>query len=114
MEVKKGLIIKPKWADLILAGAKTIELRGNKTSVRGTIGVIKSGTKKVFGYVDIIDCIELSKEDYIKLRNKHKVNIPYEDIKYKKLYAWVLENPIVLSKPIPYNHKLGCVIWVNL
>ncbi|NYC91934.1 hypothetical protein B0I49_005584, partial [Clostridium beijerinckii] len=35
-------------------------------------------------------------------------------IPYKKLYGWILENPIIYNEPIPYEHKQGCVIWVNL
>ena len=49
----KGLIIKSKWADLILNRDKTIELRSSNTNIRGTIGIIKSGSKKVYGTVDI-------------------------------------------------------------
>lgn len=55
----KGLIIKPYWADLILNNEKTMELRGGRTKIRGTIGIIKSKTGQVYGEVDIIDCIPL-------------------------------------------------------
>ena len=110
----KGLIIKSKWADLILNRDKTIELRSSNTNIRGTIGIIKSGSKKVYGTVDIIDSIPLNENLYNDYRNKHKVDLDYKNIKYKHLYGWVLENAIKFNKPIPYNHKQGCVIWVNL
>lgn len=38
----QGLITKPMWADMILSGAKTWEIRGSRTHKRGTIGIIKS------------------------------------------------------------------------
>jgi len=40
-----GLIIKPKWADLILSGKKTWEIRGSQ----------------IFGTVDLVDCIVIKK-----------------------------------------------------
>lgn len=39
-----GLIIKPKWADMVLSGFKPWEIRGSRTHKRGTIGIIKSGS----------------------------------------------------------------------
>ncbi|WP_368262909.1 ASCH domain-containing protein [Clostridium disporicum] len=110
----KGLIIKPYWADLILNNETTMELRGGRTKIRGTIGIIKSKTGQVYGEVDIIDCIPLSKEEFNQYRDKHKVTCTYEEIPYKTLYGWVLDNVKVYDKPIPYKHKQGCVIWVNI
>lgn len=110
----KGLIIKPYWADLILNGEKTIELRSSNTKIKGKIGIIKSGTKKVYGEIDLVDSIELTDDDYYNLSNEHKVNVRREDIPYKRMFGWKLENPIVYSEPKDYNHKKGCVIWVNI
>ena len=110
----KGLIIKDYWANKILDGQKSIELRSSNTKIRGTIGVIISKTSKVWGTVDIVDSIELSDEDFYNLAEKHLVTCNREDISYKKLYGWVLENPKRFEEPIPYDHKKGCVIWVNL
>lgn len=112
--MEKGLIIKEKWANLILDGEKTLELRGSNTKTRGTIGIIKSSTGKVWGEVDLIDSFLLDEESFNNLRDKHKVEIPFCEVKYKKTYAWVLENPKKYDEPIPYKHKLGCVKWVNL
>lgn len=110
----KGLIIKQKWAELILNGLKTMELRGNNTKIRGTIGIVISGTKQVYGTVDLIDCLPLNKEYYENNKEKHKVNLRYEELPYKNTYGWILENHKLYDKPIPYNHKKGCVIWVNI
>lgn len=110
----KGLIIKPYWADLILKGEKTLELRGSNTNIRGRIYIIKSRTKKIYGEVDLIDCIEITNDNYYKLLNEHRVNANIEDIPYKKIYGWKLENPLIYKEPKSYNHKKGCVIWVNV
>jgi len=48
-----GLIIKPEWADLILSGKKTWEIRGSQTHIHGTIGIIKSGSGLIYGRVDL-------------------------------------------------------------
>lgn len=76
----KGLILKPHWADLILSGEKTIEIRGNNTKIRGTIGIIKSKSGSVFGTVDLYDSIFLTKELYEGLLEIHKVGISYEEL----------------------------------
>ncbi|MYL71661.1 ASCH domain-containing protein [Halobacillus litoralis] len=111
----KGLLIKEPWIDLVLDGEKTWEIRGTNTKQRGTIGLIKSGTGHVFGTVDIVDSRPLTIEKYVNSTRLHR--IPEEDCKqmpYKRTYAWVLRNPVLYDKPIPYTHPLGAVIWVDL
>jgi len=110
----KGLIVKPKWADLILYRNKTIEIRGSKTNIRGKIGIIKSGSKKVYGTVELVDCIKLDKNLYKLLRDKHKVDCPFDKLPYKEPYGWCFKNAKPFKNPITYKHKQGCVIWVNL
>lgn len=110
----KGLIIKPKWADLILNGDKTIEIRASKTNIRGEIGIIKSGTKKVFGTVNLFHCVEIDERLFLKWANKHKVDCKFKDLPYKKPYAWCFTNIIKYKEPVAYEHKQGCVIWVNI
>ena len=110
----KGLIIKPKWADLILDGYKTIELRGSNTKIRGTIGIIKSGTSKIYGTIDLVDTIEINKDNFEDLKTRHLVNTDFSKLPYKKTYGWILSNLVRYDKPVPYEHKQGCVIWVNI
>lgn len=107
-----GLIIKPHWADLILSGVKTWEIRGSRTKKRGTIGIIKSGSGLVYGTVELVSYVPLTM--YACDANKDKHHADYADIYYKTPYAWVLRNPIVYPEPIPYNHPQGAVIWVKL
>lgn len=111
----RGLIIKPPWIDLILDGEKIWEIRGNNTNVRGKIYLIKSGTKQIFGTVELIDSKPLSYADYIENEDKHCISVCKENkLPYKKTYAWVLKNPIQFEKPIPYSHPRGAIIWVKL
>ena len=112
----KGLIIKPKWAELILNGEKTIEVRGSKTNIRGTIGIIESGSKKVFGTARLCRCSELTRELFENTFNEHKLEITYEELLkiYSKPWAWWLIDIKKLDVSVSYKHKQGCVIWVNL
>ncbi len=71
-----GLIIKPKWADLILTGQKTWEIRGSRTNKRGTIGIIKSGTGKVFGTVELTDCIRCTVRRFLAYGDEHCIEDP--------------------------------------
>ena len=113
----KGLIIKPKWADLILNGYKDIEIRGSNTTVRGKIGIIKSGTKKVYGTVELYDCKEIGKWEFENIFiPRHQLDMTYEELLkiYPKPYGWFLKSPKIYDEPKNYEHKLGSVVWVNL
>lgn len=110
----RGLIIKEKWANLILNGEKTVELRGSNTKIRGKIGIIKSSTGMVWGEAELIDSFLLDRTKYEELRDKHKVDMDFDDIKYENTYAWILKNPKKYDVPVPYNHKKGCIVWVKL
>lgn len=112
----KGLIIKPHWADLILSGTKTWEIRGKRTEVRGTIGIIKSKSGMIYGTAEIVDCISLHGPNDIDMimENQLKHHVPLGSIQYLKPWAWVLENAKKFPEPVPYKHPQGAVIWVNL
>jgi len=112
----KGLIIKPKWADLILDGEKTVEVRGSKTQIRGTVGIIKSGSQKVYGTAELFNCVELTKENFDMWKDRHKLDITYDQLLsiYSKPYAWFLTNIDKFEIPTDYEHKQGCVIWINI
>lgn len=109
-----GLIIKDPYAGWILAGEKIIELRGSNTTKRGTIAIIKSGTSKVYGTVELVDTFKIeTREHYEALRLKHCVGAERKDIRYRNLWAWVLENPTIFKTPIEYMPKLGQQVWVK-
>lgn len=109
----KGLVIKSPYIDLILNGKKKWEIRGSNTNIRGRIALIKSGSGKIFGEVELVDCFEITLDQYNKyceeLYGKKEELLPY-----KKTYAWVVCNPVMYEEPKSYKHPLGAVIWVNL
>lgn len=110
----KGLIIKPYWADLILCGDKTWEIRGSNTNVQGSVQIIKSKSGKIYGEAELYDCFPLTEALYNENRDKHRVKMDFGMLWYNKPHAWVFRNVKKYEKPIPYNHPQGAVIWVNL
>ncbi len=109
----KGLIIKPKWANLILQGEKSWEIRGCNTSIRGPIAIIKSGTGMIYGTVELVDSIQVNLSTLTNNINLHCVE-DLSVVKYPNPYAWVLKNPVPYDNPIPYTHKQEVVIWANI
>jgi hypothetical protein len=109
----KGLIIKDPWINLILDGVKTWEIRGSATNIRGVIALIQSGTKMVYGTVELYNSILLNREEYELNQAKHKVPLDIR-LPYLKVYAWEFRNAKRYYKPKPYIHPQGAVIWVNL
>ena len=109
----KGLIIKKPWIDYILEGKKTWEIRGSKTSIRGSIELIQSGSGLVVGSCEIINCIELTIEDYKSNIDKHNIQA-VTTLPYKKTYAWIISNAKRYAEPKKYKHPQGAIIWVNL
>jgi len=53
----KALIVRQPWVERILSGAKTWELRGSRTHVRGPIALIEAGTGHVVGTAELRDVI---------------------------------------------------------
>jgi ASCH domain len=112
----RALLIRHPWIDLILAGKKTWEIRGARTSVRGRIGLVASRSGTVIGVCDLVDCIgPLTAEQYRKNAKKAGMRPSEARLGYYRLtYAWVLEKPRRLKHPVPYQHPSGAVIWVKL
>lgn len=111
------LIVKPKWAGKILHKNKIWEIRGSNTHKRGRIGIAMSGTGQVYGTVELIDSIPLTKELWESNSDKHQVELSWDELLgiYKKPYAWVFasDKTEVYESPVPYLHKKGAVIWVK-
>ena len=109
----KALIIKQPWIDYILEGKKIWEIRGSRTNIRGQIELIQSGSGLVVGSCEIIDCKELTLDDYKNNTDKHNIK-NVEALPYKKTYAWVMLNAKRYETPKQYKHPNGAIIWVNL
>jgi hypothetical protein len=112
----RALLIRRPWIDKILDGEKIWEIRGSRTSVQGTIGLIASRSGTVVGVCDLVDCIgPLTRGEFRKNAKKagmhpREATLGY----YRHTYAWVLKNARKLARPIEYRHPSGAVIWVRL
>lgn len=110
----KALIVKQPWIDYLLNGEKVWEIRSSNSNIRGTVGLIQSGTGKIFGTIELVDSILLDEQTYFSSKDKHCIPTDGKTMPYKKTHAWVMKNPKRFETPIPYNHPLGAVIWVNV
>jgi hypothetical protein len=112
----RALLVRRPWIDMILAGKKTWEMRGARTSIRGRIGLIASRSGTVIGVCDLIDCIGPLTAEQFRKNAKKAGMLPSEATLgyYRQTYAWVLEKPRILKQPVPYSHPSGAVIWVRL
>jgi len=114
----KGLVIRPPWINMILAGDKTWEIRGSRTAKRGRIALIKSGTKTIVGACDLVDVIgPLSLPDLLANQARHRIpadRLRREGTPYRNTFAWVVAQPEAFPAPVPYDHPNGAVIWVDL
>jgi hypothetical protein len=112
-----GLLVKPPWIDKILLGAKTSELRGSRTRIRGPIALIQSGTGTVVGVCELVDVHgPLSLRELRRTTGRHQVpSARFQNgLPYRRTYAWRLRGAHRLRRPVPYAHPSGAVIWVNL
>lgn len=109
----KALIIKKPWIDYIFEGKKTWEIRGCNTKTRGQIELIQSGSGLVVGSCNIVDCKEITLEEYSNNKDKHKIT-DITTLPYKRTYAWVIADAKRYETPRKYKHPQGAIIWVNL
>lgn len=110
-----GLILKGRWLDLILSGEKNLEIRGQTTTKRGKVGLIKSGTGLVFGEVEIVGTFVIQRDSFGLYYSGHLVGAnTLETLNYKVIHAWMLANPICYPEPIAYTHPRGAITWVDL
>ncbi len=89
-----GLTMLKYYLNEILDGVKTYDARSYPTSKRGTIALVDSKSMKVFGYVDLINVREITREEYSKWHSSGPwANcLMYVD-PTKKYYAYDFINP---------------------
>ncbi len=114
--IRSALIIRDPYVSMILDGKKTWEIRGRSTKMRGRIGLIKGGSGTVVGTCDLVDVVgPLTLAQY--RRNSRKAGcVPSEihRLDYTQTFAWVMNSPVRLRRPVAYDHPSGAVIWVTL
>jgi len=118
----KALSLKQPWAELVVAGKKTIEMRKWKTNFRGEFLIHASRSPdadgmKRFGFSDnslplgfIVGRAELTgikdysiqgKEEFEKDKDKHLATLDWGEI------GFLLKNASRLDKPIPARGSLN-------
>ncbi len=112
-----ALLIQSPWIDKILARTKTWEMRGSRTTKRGRIGLIQSGSGTVIGLANLVNVVgPLTRAQFIA--NAKKIGPTRSEalggLPYKRTFAWVVRNPRRLKNPVPYRHPYGAIIWVRL
>ena len=112
----RALIIRKPWLDQILAGTKIWEIRGSRTKIRGTVGLIQSQSGMVVGLCELVECFgPLTAEKF--RRNARKAGMTAAEAilgGYENTFSWVLANARRFKTPVPYKHLIGAVIWVEL
>lgn len=114
----KGLMVKDPYATQLLNGDKVWEIRGRVTQIRGRVVILKSGTGKAFGTINLVRVLgPLSLEDLTtapELTEDERAEFQRTGLPYKKTYAYVCSDPKWFDTPIPYTHPSGAVTWVRL
>jgi len=117
----KALSIRQPWAELILQGRKTIELRSWRTHYRGRIAVHASQTVReeacvafgldparvvrgaLVGTVKLVDILALDEAAWEALRDQH---LSLRDFP-GPMFGWQLEDPQRLPQPIPMRGRMS-------
>ncbi len=118
----KCLSVKQPFAELIISGRKTIEIRNWKTNYRGELLIHASKIPDktainrfklqekdlifgaVIGKVILIDCKAYKTNvEFIKDKKLHLA----EDYKAGHHFGFVLKDPIRFKMPLPLNGRLG-------
>ena len=123
-----ALVLNAKWLWKILDGSKTWEVRGKPTTKRGVICLASSGSSRLYGQVEVYGCLLVGIRDNAgelqPVEGNHEQfiganfqNHQIEDlgiIKYQRVYAWLLRNPVTYDTPQKYLHPRGAITWVRL
>ena len=122
MVARSVLIVKKTFADLLVDGKKTGEVRSRRTMKRGLVYVSasgKGGAETVIGLVHIVDCEgPVSVERYKELAGVHLVTPgsgfgpPDGGLPYKRTYVWHVSGAQRLDHPLPCPRK-HCVTWAT-
>jgi hypothetical protein len=112
-KAEMALVIKKKWLDKIFARKKVWEIRSSSTKRRGWIHLAESGSGNLCGGAKLKDCIPVPRGEFLKHRRLHGVT-SLNDVKYKKIWAWVLSDARKYSCPFDYHHTQGAVIFVRV
>ena len=119
LDFDRALIIADPWIGKTLSQEKIWEMRTTpppKELINKTIGLIRKGSGLIVGegrlYQPFTEKIETVKE-FMLNRLKHR--IPFDSLNWDRWpFPWGIDQVIEYSKPIPYKHPQGAVIWVKI
>src|ERR1051325_6671139 len=114
-----ALSIQQPWADLIVAGRKTIEVRSWQTAHRGPFWIHASrkenitlehrfGIERPFrggfiGCATLVGMVELDEGRWTRWRERHLV----DGSAPQKAWGWLLRDCVRLPSPVPAPGTLG-------
>ncbi len=115
-----GLLMKKEYILDILNKRTSFDARLYDSDVRGRIGLIESGTSKLYGYVDMVDVHQISYEDYVKWHISENYNLDVaseklnnDNMKNRIAYAYDFENQELLLAPIIVTYEKVSQVWVE-
>jgi len=118
----KALSIRQPWAELILRGEKTLELRTWQVHYRGPLLIHAAAARRpqrvrqlgldpealaygaLVGVAELVEIFPLNAEAYEALREAHRSDRPYPG---PPLFAWRLARPRRFAQPIPWAGRQG-------
>lgn len=112
----RALMVREPYAERIVSGIKTWEMRGRATRIRGLIGIIAGGTGTIVGVATLVDCLgPLDRREYYGGWRQRGADAPADNpLPYATTYAWVLADARRATPVVPYHHPSGAVVWVSL
>jgi len=122
----KALSLRQPWADWVIQGKKTLELRNWTVNYRGLLAIHASHTihreaclangispdritiGAIIGVVDLVDIIPLDDKAFFDRKDDHRAagffSPPAGD---QQLYGWELKKPHELHEPVPFTGRMG-------
>lgn len=116
----KALSFRQPWAELVLQGRKTLDLRTYGTNYRGPLAIHASKTVErkrceefgldartlpiggIVGFVDLVDEQPLTESEYEARTEEHLAGRRYRD----SLHGWELANPRRLQEIVPVRGRM--------
>ena len=99
-----GLLMKKEYILDVLNKRTSFDARLYDSDVRGKIGLIESGTNKLYGYVNMVDVHQITYEDYVKWHISDNYDLDLVALKLqnnnmikRNAYAYDFENQVLLS-----------------
>jgi hypothetical protein len=110
-----ALFVREPFAERIISGRKTWEIRTRPTHRRGRIAIMSQ--RGLLGTVEIYDVAgPLTATDLVRHVGKHRapLRLLHAYAAGRALYAWVLREPARLDPPLVLRRGRGPVVWFRL